>query len=172
MREGQQRGLSGGGGVCPSLHLARSPFCHPGPNPPSSSHSLSACYPARLGPDPRSGTQTPTHLEDTEWRQKGARAACPARTPLTTPGNGEKKKEEEETLVFFSNFASSRAPQKQPRCCASSLTLSHTHTSFRVKQKRYSSNPAVTPGLLSENLSNNFVITATARKHSDALLTM
>ncbi|XP_044052463.1 RNA-binding protein Musashi homolog 1b isoform X6 [Siniperca chuatsi] len=50
MREGQQRGLSGGGGgVCPSLHLARSPFCHPGPNPPSSSHSLSACSPARLG---------------------------------------------------------------------------------------------------------------------------
>lgn len=39
MREGQQPGLRGGGGVCPSLHLARSPFCHPGPNPPSSSLS-------------------------------------------------------------------------------------------------------------------------------------
>lgn len=31
-------------------------------------------------------TQSHTHSEDTEWRRKGARAACPPRTPLTTPG--------------------------------------------------------------------------------------
>ncbi|XP_023199458.1 RNA-binding protein Musashi homolog 1 isoform X2 [Xiphophorus maculatus] len=59
MREGPQRGLREGGGVCPSLHLARSPLCHPGPNPPSSSHSLSACPPARLGPVTH--THPPTH---------------------------------------------------------------------------------------------------------------
>uniref|UniRef100_A0A3P8SBZ5 Musashi RNA binding protein 1b n=1 Tax=Amphiprion percula TaxID=161767 RepID=A0A3P8SBZ5_AMPPE len=72
MRERQQRGQSGGGGgVCPSLHLARSPLCHPGPNPPSSSHSLSACFPARLGPDTRSSQPhaPPAHGMDTEGSQ-------------------------------------------------------------------------------------------------------
>ncbi|GLD52624.1 RNA-binding protein Musashi homolog 1 isoform X1 [Lates japonicus] len=72
MRERQQRGLTGGGGgVCPSLHLARSPLCHPGPNPPSSSHSLSACFPARLGPDTH-GTHSHTqrgHGMETEGSQ-------------------------------------------------------------------------------------------------------
>uniref|UniRef100_A0A8C7WQR8 RNA-binding protein Musashi homolog 2 n=1 Tax=Oryzias sinensis TaxID=183150 RepID=A0A8C7WQR8_9TELE len=62
------------------------PFLSPRAKPAQLlSHSLSACYPGRLGPDPRSGIQTPTHLEDTEWRQKGARAACPTRTLPTTP---------------------------------------------------------------------------------------
>lgn len=80
--------------------------------------------PTQRHPDPH------TRLEDTEWRQKGARAACPTRTLPTTPGNGKKKK----LLCFFPlvffSFQTLRRPARLRKTIPvlyHLLTHSYTH---------------------------------------------
>ena len=88
---------------------------------------LSACFPALLGPDTHctlslslTHTHTHTRSEETTWRRKGARAACPPRTPLTTPGN--------EKTFYFLKFSLCSSAGTNVVILLRTHTHTHTHT--------------------------------------------
>lgn len=131
MSERQQRGLTGGGrrslsqpasGPLPSL----SPRAKPAQLLSLTLRLFSRT--ARPGHTHRAPTHT--RREDTEWRRKGARAACPPRTPRMTPGNGRK-------LCFFKlSFAPliTHTHTSETNLLSCERTSTHTHNS-RVKSE-------------------------------------
>lgn len=127
----QRRGLreAGGGGVCPRLHLACSPLCHPGPKhraKPAQPQSVSARSPTRPGHSAHTARTRNGHGREPE---QPVQHGLPSR-PLVT--------RKLFVFILFPTLANgvhkqSRYSARSPSVCGQSSTPPHRQPSHESK---------------------------------------